>query len=67
MVKLLAISGADLSISTGCYLWTIEVWGTNVVSQTRAFGGNRNHDPHANSLTHYPPDYQGTLSNFNCW
>ena len=25
-----------------------------VVSQTRFFGGNRTHDPHANSLAHYP-------------
>ena len=31
-----------------------------VVSQTRVSGGNRIHDPHANSLAHYPLDYQGT-------
>ena len=32
-----------------------------VVSQTRVSGGNRDHNPNANSLAHYPPDYQGTL------
>ena len=32
-----------------------------VVSQTRVSGGNRTHDPHANSLAHYTLDYQGTL------
>ena len=31
-----------------------------VVSQIRVFGGNRTHDLHANSLAHYPLDYQGT-------
>ena len=31
-----------------------------VMSQTRVFGGNRTHDPHVNSLAHYPLDYQGT-------
>ena len=31
-----------------------------VVSQTRVSGGNRTHDPHTNSLAHYPLDYQGT-------
>ena len=31
-----------------------------VVSQTRVSGGNRTHDPYANSLAHYPLDYQGT-------
>ena len=31
-----------------------------VVPQTRVSGGNRTHDPQANSLAHYPPDYQGT-------
>ena len=30
------------------------------VSQTRVSGGNRTHDPHANSLAHYPLDYPGT-------
>ena len=30
------------------------------VLQTRVSGGNRIHDPHANSLAHYPLDYQGT-------
>ena len=32
--------------------------------QTRISGWNRTHDPHANSLAHYPLDYQGTLYNF---
>ena len=32
-----------------------------VVSQTRVFGGNRIHDPHANRQAHDPLDYQGTL------
>ena len=32
-----------------------------VVSQTRVSGGNRTHDPHANSLAHYQLGYQGTL------
>ena len=32
-----------------------------VKSQTRVSGGNRTHDPHANSLAHYPLDYQGLL------
>ena len=27
-----------------------------VVSQTRVSGGNRTHDPHTNSLAHYPLD-----------
>ena len=31
-----------------------------VVSQTRVSGGIRTHNPHANSLVHYPLDYQGT-------
>ena len=31
-----------------------------VVSQTKVSGGNRNHEPHANSLAYYPLDYQGT-------
>ena len=32
-----------------------------VVSQTRASGMNRNHDPHTNSLAHYCTlKYQGT-------
>ena len=31
-----------------------------VVSQTRDSGGNRIHDHHANSLTHYLLYYQGT-------
>ena len=31
-----------------------------VASQTRVSGGNRTHNPHANSLVHYPLDYQGT-------
>ena len=31
-----------------------------VVSQTRVSDGNRTHDPHTNSLAHYPLDYQGT-------
>ena len=31
-----------------------------VVSQTRVSGGNRTHNPQANSLAHYPLDYQGT-------
>ena len=31
-----------------------------VVSQARVSGENRTHDPHANSLAHYPLDYQGT-------
>ena len=30
-----------------------------VVSQTRDSGGNWIHDPNANSLAHYPLDYQG--------
>ena len=29
------------------------------VSQTTVSGGIRTHDPHANSLAHYPLDYQG--------
>ena len=33
-----------------------------VVSQTKVSGGNRIHYHHANSLAHYPIDYQGTLS-----
>ena len=32
-----------------------------VVSQTRVSGGNRTHNPHANSLAHHPLDYQGTV------
>ena len=32
-----------------------------VESQTRVSGRNQTHDPHANSLAHYPLDYQGTL------
>ena len=32
-----------------------------IVSQIRVSGGNRTHDPHANSLAYYPLDYQGTL------
>ena len=32
-----------------------------VVLQTRVSGGNRTHDPHANSLAQYPLVYQGTL------
>ena len=32
----------------------------DVVSQTRVSGGNRTHNPHANSPAHYPLDYQGT-------
>ena len=32
----------------------------SVVSQTRVSGGNRTRDLHANSLGHYPLDYQGT-------
>ena len=35
-----------------------------VVSQTRDSGGNRTHDPHANSLAHYPLNYQGTQPGF---
>ena len=31
-----------------------------IVSQTRVSGGNRTHDPHANSLAYYALDYQGT-------
>ena len=31
------------------------------MSQTKVSVGNRTHDPHANSLAHYPLDYQGTL------
>ena len=31
-----------------------------VVSQTTVSGGNQTHDPHSNSLAHYPLDYQGT-------
>ena len=31
-----------------------------VVSQTGVSGGNRTHDPHANSLAYYPLNYQGT-------
>ena len=31
-----------------------------VMSQTRISGGNRTHDPLANSLAHYPLDYQDT-------
>ena len=31
-----------------------------VVSKTRVSGGNRTHNPHGNSLAHYPQDYQGT-------
>ena len=31
------------------------------VSQTKTFGGSRTYDLHANSLAHYPLDYQGTL------
>ena len=36
-----------------------------VVSQTRVSGGNRTHDPHANSLADYPLDHQGTRNNNN--
>ena len=32
----------------------------DVVSQTRVSGVHWTHDPHANSLAHYPLDYQGT-------
>ena len=35
----------------------------SVVSQTRVSGGNRTHDPYANSLAYYLLDYQGTHSN----
>ena len=31
-----------------------------VVSQTKVSGGNRTHNPNANSLAHYPMDYQAT-------
>ena len=31
-----------------------------VVSQTSVFGGNRTHYPYANSVAHYPLDYQWT-------
>ena len=31
-----------------------------VESQSRVSGGNQNHDPHANSLVHYPLEYKGT-------
>ena len=31
-----------------------------IVSQKRISGGNRIYDPHANSLVHHSPDYQGT-------
>ena len=34
-----------------------------VVSQTRVSGGNRSHDPHANSVAHYSLEYLGTLLN----
>ena len=37
----------------------------DVLSQTRTTGGNRTHDNHANSLAHYPLDYQGTLDTSN--
>ena len=36
-----------------------------VVSQSRVSGGNRSHDPHTNSLVHYPLYYQGTPSTMN--
>ena len=37
-----------------------------VMLQIRAFGGNRTHNPYANSLAHYPLDCQGTLfANYN--
>ena len=32
-----------------------------VVSQTRVSGGNRTHDPHANSLSHYSVDDKSAL------
>ena len=35
-----------------------------IVSQTRVSVGNRTQDPHANSLIHYPLDYQSTLFEF---
>ena len=31
----------------------------SVESQARISGGNRSHDPNANSLAHYPLDYHG--------
>ena len=31
-----------------------------IVLQIRVSGGNRTHDPYANSLAHYPLDYQDT-------
>ena len=38
-----------------------------VVSQTSVSGGNRTHNPHANSLAHYPLDFQGTQTfTINC-
>ena len=33
----------------------------SVVPQTTVSRANRTHDPYANSLAHYPLDYQGTL------
>ena len=38
-----------------------------IVSQTRVSGGNQTHDPHANSLIHYPLDYHSTLSTKETW
>ena len=35
----------------------------SVVSQIKVSDGNRAHNHHANSLTYYPLDYQGTLIN----
>ena len=33
-----------------------------IMSQTRVFGGNRTHNPHANNLAHYPLDYKRNLT-----
>ena len=54
-------------IQNGIYLFILDNLDhtLGVVSPTRVSGGNRTHDPHANSLAHYPLDYQGTQLKLN--
>ena len=44
------------------YVYELSNFGhiLDVVSQIRVSGSNQTHDPHANSLAHYPIDYQDT-------
>ena len=38
----------------------------SAVSLTKLSGGSPIHDPHANSLAHYPLDYKHTVESFCC-